>query len=289
MKIVFFGTPEFVLPVLDKLITHHTVLAVITTPDELVGRKKQLTPPPVKQYALEKNIPVFQPHTIAELRDVAKHELEKISPDMFVVAAYGKIIPLEIIDFPTYGSLNLHPSRLPDYRGPSPIQETILNGEKSSAITLIKMDEDVDHGPILSVEPFQISSKDTFLTVAQKSFAQGANLLIPTIDNLVKGTVNVIEQDHTKATFTSHIQKEDGYFSVDSPPSPTQLDRMIRAYFPWPTVWTKMMIHNEEKIVKFLPDNCIHVAGKNVISIQDFLRGYPDLLPLIRRLFPTEV
>ncbi|CAN5204611.1 methionyl-tRNA formyltransferase [soil metagenome] len=289
-KIVFWGTPSFVVPVLETLTKHFTVVGVVTTPDEKIGRHHLLTPTPVKQYCIDTSlqIPIFTPNTIQELNDVAKEHLTSLKPDLFVVAAYGKIIPDAIINLPRLGSINIHPSRLPDYKGPSPLQETILSGDSETAVTIIQMDADVDHGPILSVKPLAISQSDTFLTLATKAFQLGAKMLPETIEQLHKGEIIPQEQDHNKATFTSHITKQDGFFDSTQPPTPAQLDRMIRAYYPWPTAWTRLHLSSsgstQEKILKFLPGNMLQVEGGRPMSLKDFTNGHPDMRALISSL-----
>lgn len=285
MKIIFFGTPQFVVPVLETLIKHFTVVGVVTTPDEKVGRKQLITPSPVKIFAQTHTIPVFQPDTLKELNTIAIEQWNNTRPDIFVVAAYGKIIPNEVINLPRLGSINIHPSRLPDYRGPSPLQETILAGDKETAISIMQMDADVDHGPILAVKPLSIDPTDTFLSLAENSFKLGAEMLPETMKQLNNGTIVPQEQDHTKATFTNHITKEDGFFDVNNPPSPEILDRMIRAYYPWPTAWTKIRIKHNELRIKLLPEKKIQVEGKKITNLEDFYNGYPELKETIEKLF----
>jgi len=216
------------------------------------------------------------------------------------VAAYGKIIPQFILDIPKYGALNIHPSCLPKYRGPSPIQTTILNGDKTSCITIIKMDAKMDHGPIVATREISLSEKDTFDSLSKMMFNEGAQLLTQIIPEFIEGKIQSVEQNHKNATFTKIIHKEDGYFDINNPPSPEKLDRMIRAFHPWPTVWTRW----QGKIVKLLPSCChpersegslsssetsseilrstqndkflVQMEGKKAVKLEDFLRGYPD-------------
>lgn len=285
MKIIFFGTPQFVVPVLEKLIKHFTIVGVVTTPDEKVGRKQLVTPSPVKIFAQTHSIPIYQPDTINELTNVAMKQFNNLSVDVFVVAAYGKIIPDEVINLPRLGSINIHPSRLPDYRGPSPLQETILAGDKETAISIMQMDADVDHGPILVTKPLVIEPTETFLSLAEKSFKLGAEMLPTILEQLDNGTIIPQEQNHSNATFTNHITKEDGFFDINNPPSPEILDRMIRAYYPWPTIWTKIRIKNNELRIKLLPKKKIQVEGKKVTNLEDFYNGYPELKETIEKLF----
>lgn len=192
--------------------------------------------------------------------------------DLGVVAAYGKILKKEELNTPKYGLINVHPSLLPKYRGPSPIQAAILNGDKVSGITIIKMDEEVDHGPIIYQESVELSSIDTFDTLSKKMFLRAAEILPQLIEDFRKGKVTPKEQNHREAAFCSMLTRESGYFNISNPPSPEALDRMIRAYYPWPGVWTKW----KGKIIKFYPEGKIQMEGKKVLTMKDFLNGYPD-------------
>jgi methionyl-tRNA formyltransferase len=286
MKIVFFGTPHFVLPVLDALLKHHDVVGVVTTPDVIVGRKKILTPTPIKAHYVKQkpNGNVFTPK---QLTDTTIHHLSSLTPDLFVVAAYGKIIPKEILAIPKFGSINIHPSLLPKYRGPSPIQQTILDGVTESGVTIIQMDEEIDHGPILAVENVKVKHDDTFQTLHDTMFETASTLLLRTIEQFNNGTIHPLLQDHSKATFCPHITRESGYIDLSQPPDYTTLDRMIRAYYPWPTVWGKTTIKNQDVRMKLLPKKVIQVEGKKPMQMKDFLNGYPELKDLMRTLFPN--
>ena len=206
--------------------------------------------------------------------------------DLAVVAAYGHILTKEELNQPRYGCINIHPSLLPKYRGPSPIQTAILNGDKTTGVTIIKMDEKMDHGPILYQESLELSGKDNSQTLSNKLF-QAANEVLPQIiEDFVKGKTTPKEQNHTDASFCERLIKESGYFEISNPPrllspdgeanggqaSSEILDRMIRAYYPWPGVWTRW----NGKIVKFLPGGLVQMEGKKVLSKKDFLNGYPN-------------
>ena len=274
MKIIFFGTPKEVVPVLENLTKHFEVVAVVTAPDQKAGRKQLPTPTPVKNFAEKHKIPVLTP----QLRDDKTIEhLRNFNPDLFIVAAYGKIIPQDILELPEHGSLNIHPSLLPFYRGPTPIQTTLLNGDEKSGITIMKMDEQMDHGPILQQIPFTLENTDTFDWLMQSKFAQAAQILPSVIDDYVTGKLKPQAQNDSQATYTKMITKKDGYIDLDNPPDPIRLDRMIRAYYTWPTVWTKTMIRNREVVIKFLPKKKLQVEGKNPVGIKDFLNGYPEI------------
>lgn len=278
LRVVFFGTPEFVVPVLNTLKDNFNLAGVVTAPDKPVGRKQTLTPSPVKlslQGQALQGCPVLTPEKLTT--DVAQ-QLQHLQPDLIVVAAYGKIIPQFILDLPTYGALNVHPSCLPKYRGPSPIQTTILNGDKTSCITIIKMDEKMDHGPIVATRGISLSDQDTFDTLSKMMFHEGAELLTQIISKYIEGKIKLIEQNHDNATFTKIIHKEDGYFDINNPPSPEKLDQMIRAFYPWPNVWTRFRqgSSGQARIVKFLPGGLVQMEGKKAVKLEDFLRGYPE-------------
>lgn len=265
MKIFFFGTPDFVVSVLQKLQENFQVMGVVTTLSS--------TPSPVAEYAQKQGIPVF-----------TQEKLDKnLQADLIVLAAYGKLLPQKLLDIPKFGSLNVHPSLLPKYRGPSPIQSAILNGDKTSGVTIIKMDDKMDHGPIISAKEIRLLKQDTCDTLSKKMFYEGADLLIKIIPDFINGKITPKEQDHKQATFTKIIKKENGYFNIDNPPSPEKLDKMIRAYYPWPNVWTKWYQARKTssckakiKIVKFLPGGLVQMEGKKPTKLEDFLRGYPN-------------
>lgn len=192
--------------------------------------------------------------------------------DLGVVAAYGHILTKEELDRPKFGCINVHPSLLPKYRGPSPIQATILNGDKISGITIIKMDEEVDRGPIIYQEELELSDSDNFDILSKKMFLRAKEVLPKIIEDFINGKIKPRLQDHAIATYCNRLTRESGYFDINDPPSPEVLDRMIRAYYPWPGIWTRW----HGKIVKFYPEEKIQMEGKRVMGWQDFLNGYPD-------------
>lgn len=197
--------------------------------------------------------------------------------DIAVIAAYGKILTQEELSTPKFGSINIHPSLLPKYRGPSPIQSAILNGDKLSGISIIKIDEQIDHGPLLYQEPLELSDSDNFDILSKKMFLRSSEVLPQIITNFIKGKIKPAIQDHSKASFCEHLTRQSGFFDIKTPPAPKILDRMIRAYYPWPGVWCKWTMNNGQlKIIKFLPENKLQMEGKKAISFKDFLNGYPD-------------
>lgn len=276
IKIVYFGTPEFSAIILENIIRsfkeseQFVIQAVITQPDKPVGRKQVMTPSPVSEVATKYAISILKPEKIDS--EFIQQNRSLLDSDLFIVAAYGKIISQEVLNIPTKGAINVHPSLLPLYRGASPIQTAILNGDAQTGVTIMLMDAKMDHGPTLSVETAEILPTDTYESLSKRLAKQGAELLIKTIQGYVDGTIAPKEQNHEKATFTKLIAKEEGYFDIENPPSSEQLSRMIRAFYPWPNVWTRW----NGKVVKFYPENLVQMEGKNPTELTDFLRGYPN-------------
>lgn len=236
IKIIFWGTPEFSILALNALIKNgYDIAAVVTNPDEPLGRKQIITPPPVKVLAEKYKIPIFQP---VSLKDA--NFIKELPPaDLFIVASYGKIIPKEILEIPKLGTLNIHPSLLPRLRGPSPIQYTILNGEEETGVTIMKIDELMDHGPVISNSKFQIlNAKITYKELYDKLAELGAKLLIETLPKYIAGEIEPMPQDDSKATYSKILKKDDG--RIDWSRKAEEIERQIRAYESWPgsfTVW----------------------------------------------------
>ena len=217
MRIVFFGTPEFSVPFLKALDEDEDLIvsAVVCQPDKPIGRKKILTAPPTKQYALEHGIPVFQP---VSLKDAgALHTTPLRDADLFVVVAYGKIIPQAILDIPTHGTINVHPSLLPKYRGPSPMQAAIANQDNETGVSIMLLDAKMDHGPILAQERIRLDRTETYLDLQTKVHVVGAPLLVQTIKDFTSGMIESIEQNHPTATFCSLLSREDGEIDWNEP------------------------------------------------------------------------
>jgi methionyl-tRNA formyltransferase len=239
-KIIFFGSPALVSDVLEILKKNFDVVAYIPDKDSYNNQNVD--------------------------------SLKKLDPDLFIVAAFGKIIPQKVLDIPKFGAINIHPSLLPKYRGATPVQAAILNGERVSGVSIIKMDAEMDHGPILAQKGIEILSDDTSASFYQRAFEKGANLLVKIIPDFLEGKLELMPQDHSQSSFCKLITKENGYFDINNPPSHEILDRMIRAYYPWPNVWTKW----NGKIVKFLPGQQVQMEGKKATDLKSFLNGYSD-------------
>jgi len=283
MRIIFFGTPEFVIPVLKSLASNFELVGVVTTPDVIQGRKKLLTPSPVKQYTTQHlSIPAL---TFQQFSNETMQQLHDLNPDLLVVAAYGKIIPQSILNVPKNGALNIHPSLLPKYRGPSPIQTALLNGDKTTGVTVIKMDEKMDHGDIVSQWQVGINTQDTFASLHTSLFEDAAKKIPSIINEFITKKINPTPQDEASATFCKMITRESGYFDSENPPSPEKVDNMIRAYYPWPSAWTRLQMANGKwQMAKFYPEKIIQMEGKKPMTMKEFLNGYPELKQQLEKL-----
>ncbi len=291
MRIIFFGTPQDVVPVVENLKKNFAVVAIVTTPDQKAGRKQLLTPSPVKQFAEKNQIAVLTPQ---KFNIETQEQLQHLKPDLFVVAAYGKIIPNNILTIPKHSSINIHPSLLPKYRGPTPIQTTLLHGDKQSGITFMLMDDKMDHGPILHQIPFTLESTDTFGWLMQSKFAQAGQILPHVIEEYLAGNLKPTPQDESQATYTKIITKQDGFIDIPDLENLTsyeiekgklEIDRKIRAFYPWPGVWTKVTIKNQEVRIKLLPKQQVQIEGKNPMNVKDFVNGYPEMKEKMQKIF----
>ena len=205
-KIVFMGTPDFSVPVLQRILNDgYEVIAVVTQPDRPVGRKRVMTPPPVKVEALKHNIPVYQPEKIRNREDL--DQILALEPDLIVTAAFGQILPKELLDAPKLGCINVHASLLPELRGGAPIHYAILEGKKQTGITIMYMAEKLDAGDILTQAAVEIAEDDNVGTLHDKLSAIGSDLLSETLPKLIAGELKGIPQDDAKATFASNIKR----------------------------------------------------------------------------------
>jgi methionyl-tRNA formyltransferase len=237
MRIIFMGTPEFAVPSLQALIeSEDEVIAVVTQPDKPKGRGLEVAPPPTKVLAEKHGIHVLQPQKIKT--DDFFNELKKFNPDLICVAAYGKILPKNILDLPPYGCANVHASLLPQYRGAAPINWAIIRGEKITGITTMKMDEGMDTGDMLLKKELPIEDEDTGETLSQKLSHIGAALLIETIKLLKEGKLNPIPQDHSQATYAPILKKEHG--NIDWKKPAEEITNLIRGTLPWPGAYTTL-------------------------------------------------
>jgi len=205
MKIVFMGTPEFGAVILDKLITAHEIVLVVTQPDKTVGRKRKIESSPVKKLAQEHNLNVYQPRNIRkEYEEILKYDF-----DIIVTAAYGQIVGKQLLDYPRYKAINVHGSLLPKYRGGAPIQRAIINGENTTGITIMFMAEKMDAGDIIMQKSLPILDEDNSDSLFQKLAHLGAGMILPALDQIEKGKIEPIKQNEEEVTFAYNLTKED--------------------------------------------------------------------------------
>ncbi|WP_426381546.1 methionyl-tRNA formyltransferase [Mammaliicoccus lentus] len=235
-KIVFMGTPDFSTGVLEMLIQEYDVIAVVTQPDRPVGRKKILTPPPVKKVALEHNIPVYQPEKLNNSSEL--EEIINLKPDLIVTSAFGQLLPKSLLDAPKHKAINVHASLLPKYRGGAPIHYAVMNGEKKTGITIMYMAEKLDAGNIISQDEVEILENDTVGEVHDKLATLGTELLKKTLPTIFNGTNDSIVQDDSLATFASNISREDE--RIDWTKDAQTIHNHIRGLSPWPVAYTTM-------------------------------------------------
>lgn len=234
-KVVFMGTPDFSVPVLQRLLEEkYDVIAVVTQPDRPVGRKKVLTPPPVKVEALKHNIPVYQPEKIRQSEELKT--IISLNPDIIVTAAFGQILPKELLDAPNFGCVNVHASLLPELRGGAPIHYSILQGKEKTGITIMYMAEKLDAGDIISVAEVKIEEEDTVGTLHDKLSVVGSDLLAETLPKLLAGEITPIPQKDEEATFAPNLKRSDE--KIDWSTSGEEVYNKIRGLNPWPVAFT---------------------------------------------------
>lgn len=315
LRTVFMGTSHFALPILEALIARqYNIIAVYTKPDQKIGRKEEngarpVADNPIRDCAKKHSIPLHQP---SRLDDVAIETLRARKPDMIVVAAYGKIIPSAILGIPGFGTINIHPSLLPKFRGPSPIQNAILMGEKETGTTIMLMNDDVDTGDILAQKKFSINPNDTTGTLLPKAAIISAELLVATLPAWVAREITPHAQDEKKATLCQLIERSDGHLSWHA--EAMEIYNRYRALMPWPGVFCFWRRKKDDSLVRikllsiamrqddaatphaigevFLCEDKIgiqtirgvifpeevHMEGKSPQTIDEFRNGYPDFI-----------
>ncbi len=277
MKIIFLGTSKFGSIILEKMANSgYSPALVITAPDKPSGRKQTITPPPVKVAARKYGVDIIQPERVKHIEG----EIKKLKPDLMITAAYGQILPQEILNIPKFGCLNVHPSLLPKYRGASPVQRAILNGDAETGVTIILMDAMIDHGPVVGQQKTIIGSNENFSELHDRLAILGGELLIDTIPDWTNGRLQAQRQNETGATYTKIIKKEDGLIDWAKPAA--EIERQVRAFNPWPgtyTFWKKNNLSARLKILEASMKNGklmlvrVQPEGKRPMSFVDFLRG----------------
>ena len=309
MKIIFVGTPRFSEIILQKLIeADYRPVLVITETDKPAGRDNKIQAPEVKLLAKKENIPVLQPEKIKD----CEKQLKLLEPDLIILASYGQIIPKNILDIPRLGAINVHPSLLPKYRGASPVQAAILNGDKETGATIYQMDEKMDHGPILIKDTFPLRGDETTDRLKEELADFGAGLLLEILPIIEKEEANALPQSEEQATYAKILKKEDGHIDWKKPA--VEIERQIRAFHPWPasfTFWKKdgtnmlrlKVVRAEAKDLPndqnypfgkavaspenellvlsgagFLKILELQLEGKNPMGAEDFLKGHKDII-----------
>ncbi|MGN0241406.1 MAG: methionyl-tRNA formyltransferase [Candidatus Weimeria sp.] len=235
MNVIFMGTPDFAVPILDAIENAgHRIVLVVTQPDKARGRGKKVTYSPVKEWALEHNLPIYQPSRIRNPESI--ETVTNIPADVGVVAAYGQILPEQILSHPRLGCVNVHASLLPKYRGAAPIQWSILNGDEYTGVTTMQMGPGLDDGDILLQEKVPISADETGGSLFDKLAGVGASLLVKTLEGLERGEITPVPQDEAAATHVGMIRKDMG--KLDFSRSAGELERHVRGLYPWPGTYT---------------------------------------------------
>ena len=304
LRVVFMGTPVFAVPALDALLDAECdIMGVYTQPDRRSGRGRRLTAPPVKLAAVERGITVFQPASLRRDEEARRH-ISSLAPDLIVVVAYGLFLPAETLNVPPLGALNIHPSLLPRHRGPSPVASAILQGDTTTGVTLMQLDEGMDSGPIIAQRSTGIRADETAEDLTTRLFEMGANLLAETIPGWRSGDVKSMPQDEAEATITKLLKREDG--SIDWTHPAEYIARQVRAFYPWPSSFThwndrQLKVHWARTLdidTTAVPGEVVEVPqgiavaagegalllrrvqleGRQATDIADFARGYRDFV-----------
>jgi methionyl-tRNA formyltransferase len=313
MRIVFMGTPDFAVPALEQLCVAADcqVAAVYTPPDKPRGRGRGVESTPVKAAAAKMGLPVVQ-HNSFRGRD-AQVELAAFQPDVIVVAAYGKLLPSGVLSLPAYGCLNIHPSLLPRYRGPSPVVAAILDGVSVTGVSLMLLDEGMDTGPVIAQREYGLEGTKTAGDLTRELFALGADLLVETLPLWVAGQVQAIQQDESGATVTRKLERNHG--RADWELTALELERRRRAFTPWPGLFTEWQgkslrlvdvcagecLLEAEQYLEFAPGEVValplegipigigtvggilglkalQLEGRRAVTSAEFARGYPEFI-----------
>lgn len=280
-NIIFFGTPNFSLPFLEILYknSNYNISGIVTEPDKKSGRNRKIIYSPVKKFSIKHNIKLYQPSKAIELKTI--YENEKI--DLNIVVAYGQIIPQIILEIPKYKSINVHPSLLPKYRGPSPIQAVLLNGDDKTACSIMQMDKKMDHGAIIDQKIIKIDINDNYASLEKKILDISPSFLIKTLSGYLNNKIIPKKQSDKNATFTKLIHKTDGLINWQD--LSLKIHNLIRAYSSWPKAYTilnnkrLLILKSSYKNDKLIID-IVQLEGKKPMKWNDFLKGYKHELPL---------
>ena len=271
MRVVFMGTPDFAAGILEAVVlAGHEVVLAVSQPDKPKGRGKALQFPPVKEYAISQGIEVYQPRKVREAECV--EFIRERQPEIIVVAAFGQILPKELLDLPKYGCINVHASLLPKYRGAAPIQWAVINGDKVSGVTIMRMDVGLDTGDIIETAETEISPEETGGSLFHKLEKLGAKLLVETMEKIENGTARYTKQEESQASHVGMIDKSMG--DIDWKKSAVEIENLIRGLNPWPSAYTRLN-GTTLKIWKALPEpggepqkaGCVYLVNKKELKI----------------------
>lgn len=268
MKVVFMGTPDFAVDTLEAIVkAGHEIALVVTQPDKAKGRGKKLMYTPVKEKALEYDLPVAQPEKVRE--EEFMEELEQIKPDVIVVVAFGQLLPERILNIPKYGCINVHASLLPAYRGAAPIQWAVIDGLKETGVTTMYMEKGLDTGDIICQSRLLLDEEETGGSLFDRLAKEGASLLLTTLEKLERGTAVRIKQDDSRSSYAKMLTKEMG--KLDFSKDAVILERLVRGLNPWPSAFTKLQdktlkiyraeVVNEEEAEKIICQNDTEDTG----------------------------
>ncbi len=298
------GTSAFAVPILERLMSSNfNIVGIVCQPNRKRGRGLKIQPCAIRALAEDYNIRLLQPETLKN-NEIIK-QIKDLNPDLIIVASYGLFIPQEILKIPSRGCLNIHPSLLPHYRGPSPIQQALLNGDQETGVSLMVLDEEMDHGPLVAQHSLKIALDDNQITLRQKLSILGADLLVQNLLPYFEGKIRPFAQDHQRASFTKLLKKLDG--KVDWSRGAREIERQIRAFVGWPgsfALWEKKRIiilatevldgdryrENNGEVFNINSEICVQ-CGQNILKIkklrlegkkevtgEEFLRGYPKII-----------
>lgn len=249
MRVIFFGTPEFAVPTLEAIsASSHDIALVIAQPDRPAGRGMKMKRPAVAEKAMELGLSVRQPEAVRS--EEFLRSVKELRPDIGVVIAYGKILPKALLEIPPHGFVNVHGSLLPKYRGAAPIQRAVEDGLRRTGVTIMQLDEQMDHGPVLAARTASIGPDERTPEIFDRLAEIGAELLVETLGAIERGAVERVEQDHSKATFAQKIDKSEGQIQLKS--SASSIYNRFRAFWPWPGIW----VHagdEELKLIEIAP------------------------------------
>ncbi|MDA1038630.1 MAG: methionyl-tRNA formyltransferase [bacterium] len=284
MKIIFFGSPKFSVPFINALILAEDieVIGVVTQPDKAIGRSQELKPSAVAETASAYSIPVLKPDNLKD--EIFQEQLSKWKADAYVVIAYGKIIPNIVLDIPKLGVINVHPSLLPKYRGATPMQAAIREGDQTTGITIMKMDHKMDHGPILAQLKLEIKKDVDYPALQTKVAYKGPPLLVHTLRAFADGRLKPKEQNHEMATYIKLFDRDSGMINWKNQKA-TEIERMMRAYRPWPGIWTtwngkRLKVLNARIATGNIIKNAGSVSQKNESIFVETKKGSLELIEI---------